>query len=105
MTTTTTTYTLIAITDELAARTHLGSTRMKNRTWCGVKLLMKGDTRFGGKYAEGTGYTASTDLETVDCGACKRGAAWKGQKGGKYTTPAPKAARSRVADEAAGSAG
>ena len=44
-------------------------------------------------------FTASTDLETVDCGACRRGAAWKGQQGGKYTIPAPKA---KAAPKAAG---
>ena len=100
MTTTTTTYHLRAVTDELAARTHLGATEMKNRTWCGVELLAKGDPRFGGRYKDATGFTASTDLETVDCGACKRGAAWKGQQGGKYIVPAPKAARSRTANVA-----
>ena len=103
MTTTTTTYHLRAVTDELAARTHLGATEMKNRTWCGVDLLVKDDPRFGGRHRNG--FTASTDLETVDCGACKRGAAWKGRQGGKYTTAAPRAARSRAADQAAGSAG
>ena len=93
MTTTTTTYHLRAITDELAARTHLGATEKANRTWCGVDLMVKGDPRFGGRYKDAA-FTASTDLETVDCGACKRSAAWKGAKGGKYTIPAPKAARS-----------
>lgn len=74
---TTTTYTLIAITDELAARTHLGATEKGNVTFCGVKLLTKGDTRFGGKYAKGNGYTTAADLAAVDCKACQRTAAWK----------------------------
>jgi hypothetical protein len=87
VTTTTTIYHLRAITDELAARTHLGATEKGNRTWCGVDLLMKGDPRFGGRYKDGTGFTASADLTLVDCKACQRGAAWKGAKGGKYTIP------------------
>jgi hypothetical protein len=91
VTTTTTTYHLRAVTDDLAARTHLGATERANRTWCGVKLIEKDDKRFGGRYADRP-FTASTDLSAVDCGACKRSAAWKGAKGGKYTTPAPKAA-------------
>ena len=99
-TTTATTYHLRAVTDDLASKVHLGATEKANRTWCGVDLLAKDDPRFGGRYKNGTGFTASTDLETVDCGACKRGAAWKGQRGGKYTTPAPKADRSRAADQA-----
>ena len=103
-TTTPTVYHLRAVTDQLAAKVHLGSTEMKNRAFCGVRLLVKDDPRFGGRYKDAA-FTASTDLETVDCGACKRSAAWKGQQGGKYTTPAPKAARSSAADEAAGSAG
>ena len=41
--------------------------------------------------------TASTDLAAVDCGACKRTAAWKGQKAGRYPAPAPKAATPRAA--------
>ena len=93
MTTTTTTYHLTAVTDEAAARTHLGATEKAKVTFCGVRLLVKGDPRFGGRYKDAA-FTASTDLETVDCGACKRSAAWKGAKGGKYTIPAPKAARS-----------
>lgn len=77
MTTTTTTYDLLAITDESITKTHLGAIQKANVTFCGVRLLTEGDTRFGGKYAKGTGFTASTDLATVDCGACKRTAAWK----------------------------
>lgn len=67
-------------------------------------MLIKGDTRFGGWFKDRP-FTASTDLSAVDCRARKRGAAWKGQKAGKYVIPAPKAARSRAADQAAGSAG
>jgi hypothetical protein len=104
VTTTTTTYHLRAVSDALAARTHLGATEKGNVTFCGVRLLVKDDPRFGGRYKDRP-FSASTDLETVDCGACKRGAAWKGAKGGKYTVPAPKAARSGAAAEAAGSAG
>jgi hypothetical protein len=104
VTTTTTTYHLGAVTDDLAARTHLGATEKANRTWCGVDLLVKDDPRFGGRYKD-TVFTASTDLAAVDCRACKQSAAWKGAKGGKYTTPAPKAARSRAAAKAAGNAG
>ena len=103
MTTTTTVYHLRAVTDELAAKTHLGATEKGNRTWCGVDLLVKGDERFGGRYADRP-FTASTDLTGVDCGACKRSAAWKGAKGGRYTVPAPKAARSGAAAKAAGNA-
>jgi hypothetical protein len=87
VTTTTETYHLRALTDRLAARTHLGATERANLTWCGVQLLVKGDTRFGGRYKNGDGYTASTDLSVIDCGACKRTAAWKGAKGGKYAAP------------------
>ena len=76
-----------AVTDVLAARTHLGATERANLTWCGVPLLVKGDTRFGGRYKNGDGYTASTDLATVDCRACKRTAAWQGAKGGRYAAP------------------
>lgn len=89
MTTTTTTYHLRAVTDDLAAKTHLGATEKGNVTFCGVRLLVKGDPRFGGRYKDRP-FTASTDLETVDCGACKRGAAWKGAKGGKYAAPEAK---------------
>jgi len=96
MTTTTTTYHLRAVTDHLAARTHLGATEKGNVTFCGARLLVKDDKRFGGRYSDRP-FTASTDLSAVDCGACKRGAAWKGAKGGKYTVPAPKPARSRAA--------
>ena len=87
-TTTTTTFRLRAVTDESIAKTHLGAAERENLTWCGVRLLVKGDTRFGGRYKDGPGYTASTDLALVDCGSCKRSAAWKGQRGGKYSTAA-----------------
>jgi hypothetical protein len=76
-TTTTTTFRLRAITDESITKIHLGAVEKANVTFCGVKLLVAGDTRFGGKYAKGNGYSSSTDLGTVDCGACKRTAAWK----------------------------
>ncbi len=92
MTTTATTYHLRAITDESITKTHLGAVEKANRTWCGVDLLAKDDPRFGGRYKDVV-FSTSTDLETVDCGACKRTAAWKGQQGGKYTPAAPKAAR------------
>ena len=103
-TTTTTTYHLRAITDPSIAKVHLGATERANRAWCGVELLMPGDTRFGGRYKDGPGFEASTDLATVDCGACKRTAAWKGAKRGTYTAtaPAPRAARSRAAAKDAG---
>jgi hypothetical protein len=100
VTTTTETYHLRAVTDRLAARTHLGATERANLTWCGVPLLVKGDTRFGGRYKNGDGYTASTDLSVIDCGACKRTAAWKGRKGSTWTAPAPKA-RAAAANGAA----
>lgn len=77
MTTTTTTYHLRAVTDELAAKVHLGATERTNQTFCGVRLLTQGDTRFGGKYAKGDGYTTSADLATVTCRACMRTAAWR----------------------------
>lgn len=96
MTTTTTTYHLRAVTDELAAKTHLGATEKGNVTFCGVRLLVKGDARFGGRYKDRT-FTASTDLSAVDCGGCLRGAAWKDRKGSTWTAPAPKATRSRAA--------
>jgi hypothetical protein len=92
VTTTTTTYHLRAVTDHLAARTHLGATERDNLTFCGVRLIVKDDKRFGGRFKDRP-FTASADLSAVDCGACKRGAAWKGQKAGKYTIPAPKADR------------
>ena len=97
MTTTTTTYHLRAVTDGSIAKVHLGATERANRTWCGVDLLVKGDLRFKERFKDGPGYTASTGLAAVDCGACKRTAAWKGQKAGRYTTPAPKAATPRAA--------
>jgi hypothetical protein len=101
VTTTTTTYHLRAITDDSIARVHLGATERANRTWCGVDLLVKGDLRFKERFKDGPGYTASTGLGAVDCGACQRTAAWKGQKDGRYTAPAPKAAAPRAAAKAA----
>jgi hypothetical protein len=97
VTATTMTYHLRAVTDELAARTHLGATEKGNVTFCGVRLIEKGDKRFGGRFKDRP-FTASADLAAVDCGACRRGAAWKGAKGGEYKIPAPKAARSGAAD-------
>lgn len=90
---TATTYHLRAVTDDATAKVHLGATEKGNRTWCGVDLLVKGDTRFGGRYKDGGGYTASADLAAIDCRACQRSAAWKGAKAGKFTVPAPKAAQ------------
>ena len=100
MTTTTATFRLRAITDESITKTHLGAIEKANRTWCGVDLLVKDDPRFGGRY-KGIVYSASADLEAVDCGACKRSAAWKGQRGGKYTVPVfkPKAAAAPVVEQ------
>ena len=108
MPTTTTTYNLRAITDESITKIHLGAVEKANVTFCGVKLLVAGDTRFGGKYAKGNGYTSSTDLGTVDCGACKRTSAWRifaGTGSATIGIPAhaaskPKAARGRAADQA-----
>ena len=90
-TTTTTTYHLRAVTDHLAARTHLGATEKGNVTFCGARLLVKDDKRFGGRFKDRP-FTASTDLSAVDCGACQRGAAWKDRKGSTWT-PAPKATK------------
>ncbi len=100
--TTTTTYHLRAITDESIAKVHLGATERANRTWCGVYLLVKGDPRFKERYKDGPGYTTSIDLGAVDCGACKRTAAWKGQKAGRYPAPAPKDAAAKDARPGAG---
>ena len=94
-TTATTSFRLRAITDESITKTHLGAVEKAGRTWCGVDLLVKDDPRFGGRY-KGIVFTASTDLETVDCGACKRSAAWKGQQDGRYTVPAASAPRPRA---------
>jgi len=91
VTATTTTYHLRAVTDHLAARTHLGATEKGNVTLCGARLLVKDDKRFGGRFKDRP-FTASTDLSTVDCGACKRGAAWKDRKGATYAVPVPKVA-------------
>jgi hypothetical protein len=68
VTTTTTTYHLRAVTDEAATRTHLGAVEKANVAFCGARLIVKGDERFGGRYADKP-YTASTDLAAVDCGA------------------------------------
>ena len=59
-------------------------------TFCGARLITKGDERFGGRYADRP-FTASTDLSAVDCGGCLRTACWKDRKGSTWT--APKAAR------------
>ena len=93
MTTTTTTYHLRAVTDHLASKIHLGATEKGNVTFCGARLLVKDDKRFGGRFKDRP-FTATTDLATIDCGACQRSAAWKNAKAGKYTaTSAPKAAQ------------
>ena len=93
MTTTTTTYHLRAVTDHLASKVHLGATEKGNVTFCGARLLVKDDKRFGGRFKDRP-FTATTDLATIDCGACQRSAAWKNAKAGKYTTTsAPKAAQ------------
>jgi hypothetical protein len=76
VTTTTTTYHLLAVTDESITKIHLGAVEKLNVTFCGVKLLVADDPRFGGRY-QGIVFTTSTDLTTVDCGACKRSAAWR----------------------------
>jgi hypothetical protein len=104
-TTTTASFRLRAITDESITKTHLGAVEKANRTWCGVDLLVKNDPRFGGKYSKGNGYSSTTDLSTVDCKACLRTAAWKGQQGGKYVVPAarPKAAPKAAAEAVSGS--
>ena len=99
MTTTTTTYHLRAVTDDLAARTHLGATEKANVTFCGVKLIAKGDTRFGGKYADKP-FTATTELATIDCGACQRSAAWKNRKGSTYAPAAPQPKATTAAGKA-----
>ena len=86
------TFHLRAVTDGSITKIHLGAVERANRTWCGVDLLTEDDPRFGGRY-KGIVYTASADLAAVDCGACKRSAAWKGQQGGKYAPAASKAAK------------
>ncbi|MGP7996716.1 MAG: hypothetical protein ACLPKI_05200 [Streptosporangiaceae bacterium] len=104
MPTTTTTYNLRAITDESITKIHLGAVEKANVTFCGVKLLVAGDTRFGGKYAKGNGYTSSTDLGTVDCGACKRTSAWRifaGTGSATIGIPAHAASKPKAAPEAA----
>ena len=93
MTTTTTTYHLRAVIDHLASKIHLGATEKGNVTFCGARLLVKDDKRFGGRFKDRP-FTATTDLAGIDCGACQRSAAWKNAKAGKYTTTwAPKAAQ------------
>ena len=88
--TATTTYQLRAVTDDSIGKVHLGAAEKGNVAFCGVRLLVENDPRFGGRY-KGIVFTTSPDLTTVTCGACKRSAAWKGQQDGRYTTPAPKA--------------
>ena len=105
--TTTTKFHLRAITDESITKVHLGATERDNRTFCGVQLLVEDDPRFGGRY-KGIAYTASADLAAVDCGACKRSAAWKGQKNKTYAVPVPKPKTAqdqakRAADQVSGS--
>jgi hypothetical protein len=80
------TYHLRAVTDHLASKIHLGATEKGNVTFCGARLLVKDDKRFGGRFKDRP-FTATTDLAAIDCGACQRSAAWKGAKGGKYTAP------------------
>ena len=88
--TTTKTYHLRAVTDAATAKTHLGATERGNVTFCGARLIVKGDERFGGRYADRP-FTASTDLSAVDCGGCLRTAYWKDRKGSTWKAPAPKA--------------
>jgi hypothetical protein len=64
------------------ARTEKGAV-----TFCGVRLIEKGDKRFGGRFKDRP-FTASADLATIDCGACQRSAAWKNRKGSTWTAPA-----------------
>lgn len=91
MTTTTTTYHLRAVTDDATTKTHLGATERGNVTFCGARLIVKGDERFSGRYADKP-FTASTDLAAVDCGACLRSRYWRDRKGTTWTAPAPKPA-------------
>lgn len=95
----TTTFHLVAITDESISKTHLGAKERANRTWCGVSLLVADDPRFGGRYA-GIVYTSSTDLETVTCGACKRSAAWKIHSATGSATVGVRAPKPKAAPEA-----
>jgi hypothetical protein len=112
-TTTTTTFHLIAITDDSITKIHLGAKeRPAGKTWCGVQLLVPGDTRFSGRYKDvvweeivKTSPEGSTDdsdgqpdLTKVDCGACKRSAAWKAYLASSealYVLPAPKTPQDR----------
>ena len=91
VTTTTTTYHLRAVTDEIAKDPPRGD-REGQRDVVRRRAAREGyPVR---RPVQGPGFTASTDLPTVDCGACKRGAAWKGRKGiRRWTAPASKAAR------------
>jgi len=108
MSTTTTTFNLTVITDDSIAKNHLGAAEMLNRSWCGVQLLIEGDTRFGGRYAGMVWKTVTTEdgkpnFELMSCGACKRSAAWKvaGSTGEPVYTVAPKGTRTRGAGSAA----
>ena len=75
-TTTPETSTLRAVTDKLCTKIHLGSAERKNVTFCRVKLIT----------TEGEGhYTATDDLATVSCGACKRTAVYKAATDGAGT--------------------
>ncbi len=96
---TTTTYQLRAVTDDSICKVHLGAAEKGNVAFCGVRLLVENDSRFGGRY-KGIVFTASPDLASVTCGACKRSAAWKGQKDGTYTAPAPPTTKPRAAAQA-----
>jgi hypothetical protein len=88
-------YRLRAITDEAAARTHLGAVEKANVAFCGAKLIVKGDERFGGRYADKP-YTAAEDLTAIDCRACQRTAYWQDRKGATWTAPAPKASTAKA---------
>jgi hypothetical protein len=92
---TTTTYHLRALSDAATRKTHLGATERDNVTFCGAKLIVKGDERFGGRYADKP-YSASTDMALVDCGACQRTAYWRDRKGSTWTAPAPKAGTAKA---------
>jgi hypothetical protein len=107
--TTPTTFHLTAITDDSISKTHLGAKeREPGKTWCGVQLLVKDDTRFGGRYKDivwsevvtpaADGGKATPALDQVDCGACKRSAAWKAHLidgATVYKLPPPKAPADR----------
>jgi hypothetical protein len=71
-------WTLVAVTDKLCTRWHLGAVEKGNVTFCGVKL--KDDPAIAEAEADGKNrYQVSIDLGEVGCGACKRTAIWKTQ--------------------------